>query len=75
MTSFVAALDVTLQWFDKQVTRLPEAIMFEFRPTLRSDHKFRLSKVGYDVDPMNVVKNGSQYQHGDVITTLRHSFF
>ena len=62
--SLFSGVDVTLQLFDKMATRLPEALMFAFHPITSDDSKFTLDKLGYTVDPSDVVTNGSQRQHG-----------
>ena len=74
-----AGFDVTLQWFQKTPTRLPESIMYYFSPTNpgrdmgNPDFKWRVSKLGHLVDPGNVVQNGSQYLHGMYLNDLQWS--
>ena len=67
-----AGVDVSLQWFDKTTTRLPEALMLQFSPPPRTGHEYRLSKLGQLVDPTNVILNGSQYQHGKHGSQYQH---
>ncbi|XP_071155642.1 uncharacterized protein [Mytilus edulis] len=48
----------------KTPSRLAESISYYFSPAVpKSNRKWYLSKVGYLVDPTNVVQNGSQYVH------------
>lgn len=67
------ALSVTLWWKDKITTRLPESLMYYFQPNptpsrkekpIVDQYKWRLSKLGYQIDPASVLQNGSQYLHG-----------
>lgn len=64
-TLYFTGLDITLQFFDKTSTRLPEALMFAFNPVPSPDCHWYMSKIGQLVDPYNVIQNGSQYQHGE----------
>lgn len=56
-------LDITLQWFGKQANRLPEALWFSFTPATNKDGNWMLDKMGQDVDPRDVVKNGGHKLH------------
>ena len=63
----IVGLDVTLQWYQKTATRLPESLMFLFTPEPNPqlvDSFWYMSKMGSWIDPANVVRNGSQYMHG-----------
>ena len=55
--------DVEFQWFDKTSTRMPEAFLLDFRPA-QPNMLCAMSKLHQPVDPLNVLQNGSQYQHG-----------
>ena len=57
-------LSVTLQWFNKSPTRLPEALLFGFQPAIQDGYQWQLHKLGQLINPLNVVLNGSQRQHG-----------
>jgi len=57
-----ATLNMTLVLWNKTPTRLPEQMMFEFRPPGNLDWK--MDKLGTWVSPLDVLLNGSQYQHG-----------
>jgi len=48
--------------FNKTSTRLPEALLYVFHP--QHSRSWQMSKLGHLVDPLNVLLNGSQYQHG-----------
>ncbi|XP_064634753.1 uncharacterized protein LOC135492306 [Lineus longissimus] len=56
-------IDITIQWFDKPATRMPEGIFLSFEPTLQDGYGWMMSKSGQMIDPMNVVLNGSQRLH------------
>jgi hypothetical protein len=57
-------LQITLQWFAKQATRLPEALWFSFIPTVAAGGRWLMDKIGQDVDPRNVIKDGGHKLHG-----------
>ncbi|XP_070532504.1 uncharacterized protein [Ptychodera flava] len=57
-------VDLTVQYFNKTSTRLPESLMYNFFPAAMSGYQWQLDKMGRAVDPMNVVLNGSQMLHG-----------
>ncbi|XP_013390244.1 uncharacterized protein LOC106158710 isoform X2 [Lingula anatina] len=71
-----AGLNLDLQWFDKTVTRLPEALMFSFTPRQQRAHQWRIKKLGRWIDPLNLVQNGSSLQHviDDVISYTKQNF-
>ncbi|KAJ8311291.1 hypothetical protein KUTeg_011158 [Tegillarca granosa] len=57
-------IDVSLQWFGKTTTRLPESLNFVFNPTQNTDGAhWMIHKLGQWIDPLNVVLNGSQRLH------------
>jgi hypothetical protein len=47
----------------KTATRLPESLMFAFRPKF-DGWAWYMDKLGTLISPMEVVLNGSQHQHG-----------
>jgi hypothetical protein len=61
----VAGVDIKFQLFDKTATRLAEAVSVLFQVAPQDRHVWRLSKMGEQIDPTNVVTNGSQYVHGE----------
>lgn len=59
-------IDVELQWFKKPPTRLPEAMYYKFKPVQASSgSSWMVHKLGQWIDPLNVIKNGSQRLHGN----------
>ncbi|XP_070176101.1 uncharacterized protein [Littorina saxatilis] len=58
-----AKLEVVLQWFAKGPTRLSEALSFGFTPVSNPGLQWTMSKLDGNIDPMNVILNGSQYLH------------
>ena len=57
-------IEITLSWFDKPATRLPEALWFSFVPVLTEGEYWMMDKSGRPVNPLNVVKNGGRTMHG-----------
>lgn len=63
----------TLQWFDKQACRIPEAAWFSFTPKVKSPRLWRLIKVGQEIDPLDVVRKGNRRLHA--VEAVRHPSF
>lgn len=61
-------IHIEMSWFNKTATRLPESIWMIFKPIAdkfeEAEGKWRLNKLGYEVDPLNVIINGSKHLHG-----------
>eukprot|EP01117_Protostelium_nocturnum_P008713 TRINITY_DN3123_c0_g1_i1.p1 TRINITY_DN3123_c0_g1~~TRINITY_DN3123_c0_g1_i1.p1 ORF type:complete len:723 (-),score=236.00 TRINITY_DN3123_c0_g1_i1:54-2222(-) len=54
-----------VQWFDKTPTRLPEALWFSFNPVAEpNSNGWSIDKLGYKINPLDIVKNGSFHLHG-----------
>lgn len=49
--------------YQKRPTMMAESLWFSFRPVLPDPHGWRLNKLGRDVDPFDVVVNGSRSMH------------
>ncbi|XP_071097043.1 uncharacterized protein [Haliotis cracherodii] len=56
-------IDVTVQWFEKDPTRLAESLSYSFSPTPQPRMEWYISKIGRLVAADSVVLNGSQYVH------------
>ncbi len=54
---------VTLQWFDKQACRLPEALWLSFVPMVAADGQWSLDKMGQPIAPHEVVRGGNRTLH------------
>jgi hypothetical protein len=54
---------LTLQWFDKQACRLPEAIWCSFNPIVADPLAWTLDKMGSPVSPWDVVRRGNRNLH------------
>ncbi|GHT96995.1 hypothetical protein FACS1894142_0330 [Spirochaetia bacterium] len=57
-------LEVKLDWFDKDVTRLPEALWFSMNLNAATPGRWRFSKMGTLINPLDVVKGGNRSYHG-----------
>lgn len=57
-------VSLTLKWFHKPASRLPEALWFSFVPPVSHDGRFAMDKMGQDVSPLDVVKGGNRSLHG-----------
>ncbi|MHB1627689.1 MAG: DUF5054 domain-containing protein [Bacilli bacterium] len=56
-------LAVTLSWFDKDSTRLPEASWFSFTPRVDNPNLWKIEKMGQLLSPLEVVKGGARAIH------------
>ena len=54
---------VTLQWFDKQACRLPEALWLSFAPVVRDGGTWSLDKMGQSISPLDIVRDGARALH------------
>eukprot|EP01116_Phalansterium_solitarium_P008699 TRINITY_DN22658_c0_g1_i1.p1 TRINITY_DN22658_c0_g1~~TRINITY_DN22658_c0_g1_i1.p1 ORF type:complete len:757 (+),score=184.44 TRINITY_DN22658_c0_g1_i1:92-2362(+) len=64
-----ASIEITLLWFNKTATRLPESLWLTFNPILdrspdRWVYAWRVFKLGQSISPINVANNGSKHLHG-----------
>jgi hypothetical protein len=56
-------IGLTVQWFDKQAYRGPEALWLTINPRMRRQPAWTLDKLGQPVSPLEVVKNGNRKLH------------
>lgn len=54
---------VTLSWRKKDAIRSPEALWLGFNPNTDSPHRWRMTKLGREVFPLNVVSGGNRKLH------------
>lgn len=59
----VPVIDLNLQWFQKPANRLPEAIWFSFCPQVREAKGWMMDKMGQQISPLNIVRNGNRKLH------------
>ncbi|HEY4377859.1 MAG TPA: DUF5054 domain-containing protein, partial [Acidimicrobiales bacterium] len=53
-----------VRWFAKPACRFPEATWCSFVPTVAAPESWRISKLGCDVSPLDVVRHGGRSLHG-----------
>jgi len=56
-------IQITLQWFEKQANRLPEAFWLSFSPLVADAHGWRIEKLGQWISPLEVVPDGNRKMH------------
>jgi len=56
-------VDIDVQWFYKQKTRLAESIWFSFNPITSNPGLWVLDVMGYPINPYEVIVNGSRHVH------------
>ncbi|MEI7731861.1 MAG: DUF5054 domain-containing protein [Verrucomicrobiota bacterium] len=56
-------LRLTLKWFNKPASRLPEALWFSFTPPISRDGRFEMDKMGQAISPLEVAKGGNRSLH------------
>jgi hypothetical protein len=57
-------LELTLQWFGKPACRIAEALWLHFVPITTDEYGWRFLKMGIDIEPHEVVRNGNRKLHG-----------
>ena len=56
-------IQLTLSWFEKPPTRLPEALWLTFNPAVVGQKGWTLDKTGEPVSPFDVVESGNRHMH------------
>jgi hypothetical protein len=56
-------IDILLKWFGKKANRLPEALWFSFVPVVKEDGLWLMDKMGQEISPQEVIKNGGHKMH------------
>jgi hypothetical protein len=56
-------MHISLSWFDKPATRLPEALWLTFSPAVEDAQKWMLDKSGEWISPLDVVISGNRHMH------------
>ncbi len=54
---------ITLDWMDKEATRLPQALWLTVAVQPKTPGKWKMRKIGYDLDLDTTVENGSRSLH------------
>jgi hypothetical protein len=54
---------LTVSWFEKPPTRLPEALWLTFNPAVAGEKGWTLEKCGEAVSPFDVVESGNRHMH------------
>jgi hypothetical protein len=57
-------VSLTLSWFGKPATRLPESLWLTFDPVTAADTQWTFEKCSEPVSPQNVVRGGGRHMHG-----------
>jgi len=57
-------LELSLDWFDKEACRLPQAIWFGICLNTATPGRWRFSKLATLINPLDVVKGGNRSYHG-----------
>jgi hypothetical protein len=57
-------VSLTLSWFGKPATRLPESLWLTFNPATAADAQWALEKCSEPVSPLDVVRGGGRHMHG-----------
>ena len=58
-----ARIDLTLTWFGKPATRMPEALWLTFNPIAEDPKSWMLEKTGEAISPFDVVTSGNRHMH------------
>lgn len=60
---FGPRITIQLQWFDKDASRIPEALFFGFCPGFTDPHKLTVTKIGQRIHPYDVCGGGNRKLH------------
>jgi hypothetical protein len=58
-----AEIQLTVSWFQKPPSRLPEALWLTFNPAVAGQKGWTLDKSGEPVSPLEVVESGNRHMH------------
>jgi len=56
-------IELSLSWFGKPATRMPEALWLTFNPIAADPHEWLLDKSGEWISPFDVVASGNRHMH------------
>ena len=56
-------VEISLSWFQKAATRMPEALWLSFQPATQDPHAWLLGKSGRLISPFDVVAGGNRSMH------------
>jgi hypothetical protein len=56
-------VELTVDWFDKPASRIPQAIWCSFVPRLATGANWRFDKLGHPVEPRRVISRGNRRLH------------
>ncbi|HUE43118.1 MAG TPA: DUF5054 domain-containing protein [Candidatus Sulfotelmatobacter sp.] len=59
----LASVEITVSWFGKLPTRMPEALWFSFNPPVADQKTWSMQKSGQEVSPFDVVEGGNRHMH------------
>jgi hypothetical protein len=54
---------ITMSWFGKPATRMPEALWLTFNPIVENEQELKLDKSGEWISPFDVVTSGNRHMH------------
>jgi hypothetical protein len=57
------SVEITVSWFGKLPTRMPEALWFSFNPPVSDPKSWSMQKSGQQVSPLDVVDGGNRHMH------------
>jgi uncharacterized protein DUF5054 len=67
-------VEITVSWFGKLPTRMPEALWFSFNPPVKDPKGWSMQKSGQKVSPFDIVEGGNRHMHAiDDRITCRNS--
>jgi hypothetical protein len=57
------SVEITVSWFGKLPTRMPEALWFSFNPPASDPRSWSMQKSGQQISPFDVVEGGNRHMH------------
>jgi hypothetical protein len=63
LSNITPTMDISVSWFGKPPTRMPEALWFSFNPPVKDPKSWYMRKSGQKVSPLDVVEGGNRHMH------------
>jgi hypothetical protein len=74
LSKIAPAIEITVSWFGKLPTRMPEALWFSFNPPVKDPKTWSMQKCGQQLSPLDVIEGGNRHMHAiDDRITCRNS--
>jgi hypothetical protein len=63
LSRITPTIHISVSWFGKPPTRMPEALWISFNPPVKDPKSWYMQKCGQKVSPLDVVEGGNRHMH------------